>query len=83
MLEGNPHTFWLLTIVRDGKIFGFKGEGETDQEALDFIRAKWAEFSDSLHHAPACPANHYSGQRAPTGPCNCGAKETTKDHAGR
>ena len=28
---------------------------------------------DELHHAPACPANHYHKQRLPTGRCTCGA----------
>lgn len=67
-------TFWLMTYkVSGGNTLAFKGEGATDQEALDQIRAAWAEYSDKLHHAPACPANHYHGKRAPTGRCNCGA----------
>jgi hypothetical protein len=35
MLGGKPHTFWLLT--RNG--MAFKGEGSSDAEALDQIRA--------------------------------------------
>lgn len=77
---GTFHTFWLMTYkisnpeFRSGvNVLAFKGEGRTDQEALDQIRAAWAEYSDKLHHAPACPANHYHGKRAPTGRCNCGA----------
>lgn len=29
---------------------------------------------DDLHHAPACPANHYHRMRLPTAPCQCGAE---------
>lgn len=29
---------------------------------------------DGLHHAPACPANLWSGQVLPISPCTCGAK---------
>lgn len=77
-LDGLAHTFWLMTCERDGQLIAFKGEGKTDQEALDLIRAAWAKATDKLHHAPVCPANHYCGQRAPTGPCNCGAMEELK-----
>lgn len=28
---------------------------------------------DELHHAPACPANLWSGMHIPSAPCNCGA----------
>ncbi|MBN9123054.1 MAG: hypothetical protein J0I06_28600, partial [Planctomycetes bacterium] len=48
-------------------------------EALDRIRAQWALYSDKLHHAPMCPANHYHGQRAPTYRCTCGAVEAQKE----
>jgi hypothetical protein len=84
MLNGERHTFWLMTYaippekvaIRSGITrLAFKGEGKTDQEALDRIRAAWAEYSDKLHHAPMCPANHYHGQRAPTYRCTCGAAE--------
>jgi hypothetical protein len=51
----------------------FKGEGKTDGDALDQVRAAYAKATDNLHHAPRCPANHYHGMRAPTGPCTCGA----------
>ena len=66
-------TFWLLTVPLNGVIRAFKGEGETDAEALDKIRASFAEATDDHHHAPLCPANHYHGMRAPTGHCSCGA----------
>lgn len=81
-LNGERMTFWLMTYplppekveFRSGvKTIAFKGEGKTDQEALDRIRAQWAEYSDKSHHAPMCPANHYHGQRAPTYRCTCGA----------
>ena len=77
-LGGVPHTFWLMTwdtgqpsnrpVIRS-----FKGEGKTDAEALDKIRAQFAEVTDDHKHAPLCPSNHYHGQRAPTGSCTCGA----------
>jgi hypothetical protein len=78
MLNGKRYVFWLMTTKPGsgrGEKFAiaFVGEGETDQEALDIIRAKWAEHTDKLHHAPMCPANHYHGQRAPTYRCTCGA----------
>lgn len=54
MLDGKRFTFWLLTTQRgDGPTMAFKGEAETDAEALDQVRAAWAEYSDKLHHAPA------------------------------
>ena len=80
-LNGKRMVFWLLTYTpppekqafRDYRTIAFKGEGETDEEALDLIRAAWANYSDKLHHAPLCPANHYHGKRAPTYRCTCGA----------
>ena len=81
-LNGKQMTFWLMTCItpeaKASKSSGiqcvaFQGEGETDQEALDQIRAKYAKYSDKLHHAPMCPANHYEGMRAPTYSCTCGA----------
>jgi len=70
-----PQTAYLMTVNRNDQTIALKGSGLTDEEALDMIRRQWARLSDHLHHAPACPANHYEGARAPTGPCNCGAKE--------
>ncbi|HSZ58473.1 MAG TPA: hypothetical protein VK797_22595 [Tepidisphaeraceae bacterium] len=35
-VDNRPHTFWLMTDDSDGAFF--KGEGETDAEALDQIR---------------------------------------------
>jgi hypothetical protein len=79
-LSGKAMTFWLMTWdTGQSDTFGepisrsFKGEGETDAEALDKIRAKFAAVTDNHHHAPMCPANHYHGMRAPTGGCTCGA----------
>lgn len=73
---GVDHTFWLMTFEgKDKKVIAYKGEGKSDTEALDQIRARFANDHDRLHHAPLCPANHYHGSRAPTGECNCGAKE--------
>lgn len=74
-VDGTPHTFWLMTWARPGtkEVLAFKGEGRTDEEALDQIRARFAEVTDRHKHAPRCPANHYHGKRAPTGDCSCGA----------
>lgn len=78
-LNGESYTFWQMTFPigpwhRDGnRLIALIGEGKTDAEALDKIRAQLAEMTDTLHHAPLCPANHYHGKRAPTGPCTCGA----------
>ncbi len=36
-------------------------------------RIKRAQVSDGLHHAPACPANEWSGACLVFRPCNCGA----------
>lgn len=51
-------------------------------KAACLIDGDTAERTDKLHHAPMCPANHYHGQRAPTGRCTCGADEIerTKDN---
>lgn len=70
---GKKMTFWVVTREGPDGIEAFKGEGETDADALGLIRAKVAQKYDKLKHAPMCPANHYCGQRAPSGPCNCGA----------
>ena len=79
-LNGKAMTFWLMTWdTGQHDTFGepisrsFKGEGETDAEALDKIRAKFAAATDNHHHEPMCPANHYHGMRAPSGKCTCGA----------
>lgn len=74
-LEGKAHTFWLFTVEIAGIVRAFKGEGETDSEALDRVRAAYANATDDHHHAPMCPANHYHGQRPPSGNCSCGAVE--------
>lgn len=31
-------------------------------------------FYDDFHHAPMCPANNWSRQQLPEGPCTCGAE---------
>ena len=74
-LDGERYTFWLMTAEHNGQTIALKGEGKTDEEALDLIRAAWAKLTDKLHHAPMCPANHYHGQRAPTYRCTCGATD--------
>ena len=74
-LNDKNFTFWLLTIKVDNHTRAYKGEGSTDAEALDIIRAAYAKDTDKLHHAPLCPANHYCGQRPPIGSCSCGAVE--------
>jgi hypothetical protein len=78
--DGKQFTYWQMSFVAsdDGRRKvrqALIGEGETDEEALNKIRAQYAEIVDKLHHAPMCPANHYHGRRAPTGPCSCGAVE--------
>lgn len=73
--DGEPRTFWLMTAVHKGQMIALKGEGKSDEEALDLIRGQWANLTDDHHHAPMCPANHYHGQRAPVGRCSCGAVE--------
>jgi hypothetical protein len=83
-LNGERFTFWQMSFVErlDGRHKvrrALIGEGKTDAEALDKIRAQYAEIIDNLHHAPMCPANHYHGTRAPTGACSCGAVEYQKD----
>lgn len=70
---GKNWTFWLFTAKHDGQTIAINGEGNTDTEALDQVRGQWARIIDKRHHAPMCPANHYHGQRAPTGQCSCGA----------
>lgn len=74
-LNDESFTFWLFTYDLRGIIHAFKGEGKTYAEALDRVRASFAEATDDHHHAPLCPANHFHGGRAPTGQCNCGAVE--------
>lgn len=52
-LNGKSMTFWLLTYtlpyeeqeLRNFRTIAFKGEGESDQEALDIIRAAWANYN--------------------------------------
>jgi len=81
MADDGRGVMWLMTGVvgldKHGKpqSMAFKGQGKTDQEALDLIRAQYANQVDDYHHAPLCPANHYHGARAPTGKCTCGAVE--------
>ena len=36
-------------------------------------RLKQRQIVDNLHHAPACPANHYHKMRLVFRPCTCGA----------
>lgn len=71
--NGPRYTFWLFTAEHEGRTIALKGEGPTDEDALDAVRAEWAKLTDKAHHAPMCPANHYHGKRAPTYRCTCGA----------
>ena len=72
--DGKDMTFWLMNWIQPGKLtISLKGEGESDAEALDQIRAQFAKLTDNHKHAPGCPANHFHGSRAPTGKCSCGA----------
>lgn len=38
-------------------------------------RIKKKQVVDDLHHAPACPANHYHKMRLVFQPCVCGAEK--------
>lgn len=61
-----------------------KFETKTEPNHHDMVELGAAflgfEFDD-LHHAPACPANHYHKCRVPTGPCNCGARAMAQKEA--
>ena len=68
-MGGEPRTFWLMTWdtgqpSRNPVVRSFKGGGATDAEALDHIRAQFADASDNHKHAPLCPSNHYHGSGA-------------------
>lgn len=70
--DGATWYFWCLTVGHGKPVtLAFVGEGESNQAALDMIRAKVAEVIDNRHHAPMCPANHYHGMKAPTYQCTC------------
>lgn len=75
--ENQPWTYWLFVVGGDKwpSLVGraIEGRGKSDGEALDEIRRKLALLTDPFHHAPMCPANHYHGERVPTGACTCGA----------
>jgi hypothetical protein len=77
-INGTPYTFWLMTGKHGEHTIALKGEGASDEEALDLIRAEWAKLTDHLHHAPFCPANHYHGKRAPTYGCTCGVARAAR-----
>lgn len=50
-------------------------DGEVSGERLRKAAIKTGDFAfDELHHAPACPANHYHHMRLPIGGCTCGAQ---------
>lgn len=44
MLNGENYTFWLMTKIIKRTIFAFKGEGKTDEEALNQIREQIINF---------------------------------------
>jgi hypothetical protein len=44
-----------------------------------FNRMRKNQMVDDLHHAPACPANHYHKTRLVFHRCNCGAEHYAKE----
>ncbi len=46
----------------------------TRQELIDYAISQGLVWYDEWHHAPLCPANNWSKQRLPDGPCTCGAQ---------
>lgn len=42
-----------------------------------YDRMRRLQVLDDLHHAPACPANHWRRRRLVLKPCTCGAREVT------
>ena len=44
------------------------------KELKKLALAEGIVWFDDFHHAPACPANNWSRQQLPTGPCTCGAE---------
>lgn len=47
----------------------------TIEEARKIARKEQWFFYDRFHHAPACPANTWSGMAYPSPFCTCGARE--------
>lgn len=66
------------TIRYPDHLFSNINKNMTPKQIADRV-AKEAEmiglvWFDDLHHAPMCPANNWSRQILPTGPCTCGAE---------
>jgi len=59
-----------INELTGGTIFDIKVDGAMLRELA--IKEGLFEL-DGLHHAPACPANHFHQMRLPTGRCTCGA----------
>lgn len=62
--ESVPNVFGLIEIRPT--------YGTNTHELFDRMREK--QKVDDLHHAPACPANHYHKMRLVFHRCNCGAE---------
>lgn len=55
---------------------------EVDWERMRNSAVKEGLFVfDDLHHAPACPANHWHKQQLPYAPCSCGALSQARKKA--
>ena len=46
ILNGEEYTFWLMTKKYNNVILAFRGEGKTDEEALNQIREQVANFKE-------------------------------------
>jgi len=46
MLNGEDYTFWLMTKKYNNVTLAFRGEGKTDEEALNQIREQVANFKE-------------------------------------
>jgi hypothetical protein len=69
--------YWRLErgMFRRAEIIPLKG-GRTIYDAM-----KRRQVLDNLHHAPACPANHFHRQRLVFQRCTCGATRQMRDGA--
>ena len=46
VLNGEEYTFWLMTKKYNNVTLAFRGEGKTDEEALNQIREQVANFKE-------------------------------------
>ena len=46
VLNGEEYTFWLMTKKYNNVILAFRGEGKTDEEALNQIREQVSNFKE-------------------------------------